>query len=300
METRVFMTGGYGCIGSWVARRLVETGREVWIFDLKEDTHRLDLIVDPEQRPRIHFIAGDVSDVDGGPLGRGRVRGDAHPPPGGPADADLPVAADPRGAGQRDRDAGGLRGGTGVEEPGATGRLCQFGGRAWAGRRVEWPARRRGPAGAGDPLRGVQGLQRAQRPRLLAGSRHHQHRPAALDGLRRRSRLRDDQRADQGDQVGGGGPTLSDQLRRTSGSPVRGRRGRYLRAGHRAAVRGGRGVQPERSRGDDRVVRRGTLPGRACRPASSSATATDSSRSPPTWTTPAPGSAGADPDDPPS
>jgi nucleoside-diphosphate-sugar epimerase len=64
VDTRVFMTGGYGCIGAWVAKRLVETGREVWIFDLKEDTHRLDLVLEPDDRPRVHFIAGDVSDVD--------------------------------------------------------------------------------------------------------------------------------------------------------------------------------------------------------------------------------------------
>ncbi len=33
------MTGGYGCIGSWVAKQIVERGEEVWIFDLKKDTH---------------------------------------------------------------------------------------------------------------------------------------------------------------------------------------------------------------------------------------------------------------------
>jgi nucleoside-diphosphate-sugar epimerase len=58
------MTGGYGCIGSWVARRLVDAGREVWIYDLKEDTHRLDLILEPEQRDRVRFLPGDVSDAD--------------------------------------------------------------------------------------------------------------------------------------------------------------------------------------------------------------------------------------------
>ncbi len=64
VESRVFMTGGYGCIGSWVAKQLVETGREVWIYDLKEDTHRLDLILEPDQRTSVHFIAGDVSDPE--------------------------------------------------------------------------------------------------------------------------------------------------------------------------------------------------------------------------------------------
>ena len=44
---RVLMTGGYGCIGSWVAKQLADAGQEVWIYDLKEDTHRLDLILEP-------------------------------------------------------------------------------------------------------------------------------------------------------------------------------------------------------------------------------------------------------------
>jgi nucleoside-diphosphate-sugar epimerase len=58
------MTGGYGCIGSWIARQLVEEGQEVWIFDLKEDTHRLDLLLDEAGRARVHFVAGDVAEVD--------------------------------------------------------------------------------------------------------------------------------------------------------------------------------------------------------------------------------------------
>ena len=59
---RVLMTGGYGCIGSWVAKQLVEEGREVWIFDLKEDTHRIDLLLDADQKARVHFLPGDVAD----------------------------------------------------------------------------------------------------------------------------------------------------------------------------------------------------------------------------------------------
>jgi nucleoside-diphosphate-sugar epimerase len=61
VETRVFMTGGYGCIGSWVAKQLVDAGDEVWIYDLVEDTHRLDLILEPEQRSSVHFVQGDVA-----------------------------------------------------------------------------------------------------------------------------------------------------------------------------------------------------------------------------------------------
>jgi nucleoside-diphosphate-sugar epimerase len=62
---RVLMTGGFGCIGSWVAKQLADAGQEVWIYDLREDTHRLDLILEPEQRRLVHFVPGDVSDVDG-------------------------------------------------------------------------------------------------------------------------------------------------------------------------------------------------------------------------------------------
>src|SRR5206468_3916127 len=63
-RVRVLMTGGYGCIGSWVAKQLVEQGQDVWIFDLKEDTHRLDLLLAADQKAHVHFLPGDVSDVE--------------------------------------------------------------------------------------------------------------------------------------------------------------------------------------------------------------------------------------------
>lgn len=64
---KVLMTGGYGCIGSWVVKRLVEAGHEVSIFDLVEDSHRLDLILDAAAKAGVRFLAGDVAD-------RGAVR----------------------------------------------------------------------------------------------------------------------------------------------------------------------------------------------------------------------------------
>lgn len=57
------MTGGFGCIGAWVAKQVVDRGNEIWIYDLKEDTRRLDLIIDGESKARVHFIAGDVADA---------------------------------------------------------------------------------------------------------------------------------------------------------------------------------------------------------------------------------------------
>ncbi|MCI0682441.1 MAG: NAD-dependent epimerase/dehydratase [Gemmataceae bacterium] len=61
----VLLTGGYGCIGSWIARNLLERGEFVWIYDLKEDPKRLRLIL-PESKVReIAFIQGDVTDMAG-------------------------------------------------------------------------------------------------------------------------------------------------------------------------------------------------------------------------------------------
>ena len=134
-------------------------------------------------------------------------------------------------------------------------------------------------------LRGVQGLQRAERPGLLARSRHHQHRPAALDGLRRRAGLRDDQRADQGDQVGGRRPAVPDQLRRKAGPAICRRRGGRPSCGHSSGRSRGRRVQPARGGRDDRVVRRGPVRGGAGRSRARQPTATGNSRSRPTSTT---------------
>ncbi len=61
---RVLMTGGYGCIGSWVIKQLADAGREVWVYDLKEDTHRLDLILQANKMALVHFVPGDVADFD--------------------------------------------------------------------------------------------------------------------------------------------------------------------------------------------------------------------------------------------
>ncbi len=60
---RILLTGGYGCIGTWIVRNLLERGDEVFIYDLKEDPHRLDLILTPEQMRLPRFVQGDVTDL---------------------------------------------------------------------------------------------------------------------------------------------------------------------------------------------------------------------------------------------
>ncbi len=59
---KVLMTGGYGCIGAWVTKQLLEAGSDVCIFDLREDLHRLKLLLNDDQLGRVRFLAGDVSD----------------------------------------------------------------------------------------------------------------------------------------------------------------------------------------------------------------------------------------------
>jgi nucleoside-diphosphate-sugar epimerase len=60
----VLITGGYGCIGSWVVRLLLDEGRDVWLLDVKEDRHRLELLLRSEEMAKVRYIAGDVAEVE--------------------------------------------------------------------------------------------------------------------------------------------------------------------------------------------------------------------------------------------
>jgi nucleoside-diphosphate-sugar epimerase len=62
---RVLLTGGYGCIGSWIVRFLLERGDRAFIYDLKEDTRRMKQILSAEQLRNVPFIQGDVTDLAG-------------------------------------------------------------------------------------------------------------------------------------------------------------------------------------------------------------------------------------------
>ena len=59
----VLLTGGYGCIGSWITRNLLERGDRVWIYDLKEDPKRMRLIMDEARLRQVMFVQGDVTDL---------------------------------------------------------------------------------------------------------------------------------------------------------------------------------------------------------------------------------------------
>lgn len=60
---RVLLTGGYGCIGSWIIRDLLARGDRVWVYDLKEDPRRLALMLAPEELRQVAFLPGDVTDL---------------------------------------------------------------------------------------------------------------------------------------------------------------------------------------------------------------------------------------------
>jgi len=61
---RVLLTGGYGCIGSWIVRNLLQRGDQAFIYDLKEDPKRLRLLLTEEQLRQVPFVPGDVTDLD--------------------------------------------------------------------------------------------------------------------------------------------------------------------------------------------------------------------------------------------
>ena len=60
---RVLITGGYGFIGAWIIRTLLERGDEVFVYDLREDARRLKLILPESESSKVTFVCGDVCDL---------------------------------------------------------------------------------------------------------------------------------------------------------------------------------------------------------------------------------------------
>jgi nucleoside-diphosphate-sugar epimerase len=63
MAETYFITGAQGCIGSWIVKALAERGDTPVVFDRSEDARRLMAIMAPGDLDRVHFIAGDITDV---------------------------------------------------------------------------------------------------------------------------------------------------------------------------------------------------------------------------------------------
>ena len=60
---RFLVTGILGCIGAWTARVLVDEGVPVVGFDLGTATHRLELVLAPEQMEQVTVVRGDITDL---------------------------------------------------------------------------------------------------------------------------------------------------------------------------------------------------------------------------------------------
>ena len=68
LTERILVTGALGCVGAWAVKAVLEDGDEPVGYDLGDATHRLELILLPEERERLTVVRGDITDLDA--LGR--------------------------------------------------------------------------------------------------------------------------------------------------------------------------------------------------------------------------------------
>ena len=62
-DENFFVTGGTGCIGSWVVRNLIMEGAQTTVLDYGDSRHRLELALKPDALEKVNFIPGDISDL---------------------------------------------------------------------------------------------------------------------------------------------------------------------------------------------------------------------------------------------
>jgi len=60
----VLITGGFGFIGAWIIRNLLEKSARVFVYDLKRDPRRLLPIMPPEMVDQVAYVEGDVTSVE--------------------------------------------------------------------------------------------------------------------------------------------------------------------------------------------------------------------------------------------
>lgn len=64
MTNKFFVTGATGCIGAWVVKNLLESGREVYALTRSGNLDRLRLIMSREQLSAVRAVKGDITDGD--------------------------------------------------------------------------------------------------------------------------------------------------------------------------------------------------------------------------------------------
>ena len=57
------VTGGFGCIGSYVIRDLLEAGKQVIVYDLTYDLTIPNMVLNDNQINQITFVGGDITDL---------------------------------------------------------------------------------------------------------------------------------------------------------------------------------------------------------------------------------------------
>ena len=63
-EERFFVTGALGCLGAWVVHNLIRENLPVTVYDLGSNTHRLELLMEPDEIARIQFVQNDITDTE--------------------------------------------------------------------------------------------------------------------------------------------------------------------------------------------------------------------------------------------
>ena len=64
----MLVTGALGCLGAWAVKAVLDDGDEPVGYDLGDATHRLELILSPDERERLTLVRGDITDLEA--LGR--------------------------------------------------------------------------------------------------------------------------------------------------------------------------------------------------------------------------------------
>ena len=65
LTERVLVTGALGCVGAWALKAVLDDGDEPVGLDLGDRTHRLELVLTPEERERVALVQGDITDAEG-------------------------------------------------------------------------------------------------------------------------------------------------------------------------------------------------------------------------------------------
>ena len=61
---RVLITGGYGFLGSWIVKDLFAGGHSIFLYDIKQDAERLEVVLHKDIISQTTFCEGNVTDQD--------------------------------------------------------------------------------------------------------------------------------------------------------------------------------------------------------------------------------------------